>query len=204
MARDRYLIGFAVIHLTLVLFVCLRDTCGIFAEAPTIFPPTLTNFWDRTAAFFSAALAEDLSVRNPVRNGVAVYLNGAGAEAGYGFFAPNVPTNYKLVFELRYPDDRRDYELPRIADAATAFRLESLLDRIADFDYEPMRQVMFQMLTYPVWQQHPDAVSVRAILGFVVWPPPDQYLKGERESFEPLYAYDFDLPKPNGSSPTQP
>jgi len=27
----------------------------------------------------------------------------AGIEVGYGFFAPNVPNNYKVVFELQYP-----------------------------------------------------------------------------------------------------
>ena len=204
MARHRYLVGFATIHLALVLLVCCRDTFGIFAEAHTIFPSGLKNFWGGSAARFSTALGEDLSLRNPVRNAVAIYLNGAGAEAGYGFFAPNVPTNYKLVFELRYPNGQTEYELPTVADAATAFRLESLLDRIADVNYEPMRQVMFQMLTHRVWERHPDAVSIRTVLGYVVWPVPDQYSKGERESFEPVYAYDFTLAQSNEGSMSQP
>jgi hypothetical protein len=52
---------------------------------------------------------------------------------------------------------------------------------------------MFQMLTYPVWQHHPDAVSVRAVLGYVIWPSSQQFQRGEKETFEPVYAYDFDL-----------
>lgn len=152
----------------------------------------------------STVLGEDLSLQNPIRNSFAVYLNAAGAEAGYGFFAPNVPSNYKLVFELRYPDGHRDYDLPRVADAATGFRLLSLLERIADIPYEPMRQVMIHMLTDPVWRRHPDAVSIRAVLGYAIWPSPDGYLKGEREGFEPDFAYDFDLRPGNDSSPPHP
>jgi hypothetical protein len=53
-----------------------------------------------------------------VRNGITVYLHSAGIEAGYGFFAPNVPPNYKLVFELHYPDGRIDYEIPTVNSAA--------------------------------------------------------------------------------------
>jgi hypothetical protein len=145
-------------------------------------------------------LGENLDLNNPVRNAVAVYLNGAGIEAGYGFFAPNVPSNYRLVFEVRHPDDSVDTELPQIGDAATGFRLETMLDRIADIEYEPMRQVMFQMLTRPVWAKHRDAVSIRAVLGYTIWPSPDQFQRGERESFEPVFAYEFDFhPMPNAA-----
>jgi hypothetical protein len=191
--RYRYLIGFALAHLLLILTVCLRDTFATFALAPTILPTALTPFWNGAAAAASFVLGEDLRLRNPARNVVTFYLNVAGIEAGYGFFSPNVPSNYKLVFELHYADSHTEYELPHVADAATAFRLESLLDRIAEVSYEPMRQTMFQMLTYPVWQRHPDAISVRAVLGYVIWPSPEQFQRGEKDTFEPVYAYDFDL-----------
>ena len=193
LARHRYLVGFAGLHLLLILLVCFRDAFGIFAAAPTIFPPALNDFWSGAAAFSSSALGETLTLQNPVRNALAVYLNGAGIEAGYGFFAPNVPSNYKLVFEVRYSDDHREYDVPRLADTATAFRLESLLDRIAEIDYEPMRQAMFRMLTYQVWQRHPDAVSIRAVLGYTIWPAPEEFRQGKRESFDPVDAYEFDL-----------
>ena len=197
--RRRYLIGFASIHLVLIVIVSLRDMFGIFAEAPTIFPPALNSFWGAATESASSALGGDLNLNNPVRNLVTVYLNAAGIEAGYGFFAPNVPSNYRLIFEVRHPDDRVEYEPPEIGDAATAFRLESLLDRIADVSYEPMRRVMFQMMTRPVWQKNPDAISIRVVLGYTIWPSPDQFEQGERETFEPVFAYDFDLrPSPGG------
>src|SRR2546430_4950778 len=67
-------------------------------------PPRSTLF-PYTTLFRSAAsfvLGEDLQLGNPARNLVTSYLNAAGIEAGYGFFSPNVPSNYKLVFELHY------------------------------------------------------------------------------------------------------
>jgi hypothetical protein len=201
--RYRCLIGFALAHLLLILTVCLRDTFATFALATTIFPTALKPFWNRADAAASFVLGEDLQLRNPARNVATFYLNAAGIEAGYGFFAPNVPSNYKLVFELHYADNRTEYELPSVADAATAFRLESLLDRVADVGYEPMRQIMFQMLTYPVWQRHPDAISVRAVLGYVIWPSAEQFQRGEKETLEPVYAYDFDL-RPSVPAMTRP
>jgi hypothetical protein len=201
LSRYRYLIGIATIHLLLVLIVCLRDTFGLFAEARTIFPAELNRSWDRAATFCSTALGEELDLQNPFRQTAAAYLNAAGVEAGYGFFAPNVPNNYKLAFEVRHtPDGHRTYEVPRVADSATGFRLESLLDRIADLDYEPMRQTMIQMLVKPVWQRNPDAVSIRAVLGYVIWPSADEYLRGEKETFEPVRVYDFDVSPGNRRS----
>ena len=201
LSRYRFLIGIATIHLLLVLIVCLRDTFGLFAEARTIFPAPLNSSWENAGMFCSTALGEGLNLRNPFRQSVAAYLNAAGIEAGYNFFAPNVPNNYKLAFEVHHrPDNRTTYEVPSVADSATAFRLESLLDRIADLDYEPMRQAMVQMLIKPVWQRNPDATSIRAVLGFVVWPSADDYLNGERETFEPVHGYQFDLRRADAGS----
>jgi hypothetical protein len=177
---------------------------GIFSEAPTIFPGALNGVWRVASKWFSQTLGEGLTLRNPARNAVAVYVNAAGIGTGYGFFAPNVPSNYKLVFEVRHPDNHVEYELPEIGDAATGFRLESLLDQIANLDYEPMRQVMFQMLTQPVWQKHPDAIAIRVVLGYTIWPSPEQFQRGERESFQPVVAYDFDLRSGSGTADRKP
>jgi hypothetical protein len=124
-----------------------------------------------------------------------VYLHCAGIETGYGFFAPNVPNNYKLVFELHYPDGRTEYEIPRVSSATTGLRLSGLLDRIADSTYEPLRQMMVKILTYAVWQDHPEATSIRAVFGMADLPAPDDFAKGEKESYELLYTYDFTFRK---------
>ena len=58
-------------------------------------------------------LGQKLPPNNPMRETIAFYLHAAGIEAGYGYFAPNVPYSYKLVFELTYPNGTTEYELPR-------------------------------------------------------------------------------------------
>ena len=46
-----------------------------------------------------------------MRETIAFYLHAAGIEVGYGYFAPNVPYSYKLVFQLTYPNGTTEYEL---------------------------------------------------------------------------------------------
>jgi hypothetical protein len=183
------------LHLFFIFSVCVRDTFSIFATTPTIFSPKLAKYWRGGEQSVSAALGQQLAASNPVRNAIAVYLHGAGIEAGYGFFAPNVPNNYKLVFELHYADGRMEYEIPRVSSRATGLRLSGLLDQIADTGYEPLRQMMVKILTYSVWQDHPNATSIRAVFGIANLPTPGDFAKGQKESYELLYAYDFTFPK---------
>src|SRR5436305_4514001 len=103
------------VHLWLIFAVGLRSAFGIFATTPTVWSPRLRESWQRGERWLGVALGEELTASNPVRNALAVYLHVAGIEGGYGFFAPNVPDNYKLVFELHYPDGRTEYDLPRVS-----------------------------------------------------------------------------------------
>src|SRR2546430_251284 len=148
------------LHLFFIFSVCVRDTFSIFATTPTIFSPKLAKYWRGGEQSASAALGQQLAASNPVRNAIAVYLHGAGIEAGYGFFAPNVPNNYKLVFELHYADGRIDYELPRVGSAAAGLRLSTLIDNIGGAPYNELREVMVKMMAYSIWQEHPDATLI--------------------------------------------
>ena len=47
------------------------------------------------------------------------------------------------------------------------------------------------MLAYAAWQDHPDAIVVRAVFGFVALPKMDDVKQGKTESYHFLYAYDF-------------
>lgn len=188
-------VSFFALHLSLVLLVCLRDTFSVLAESGTVFPRFLDRYWRAGQAITLIPLGETLSVDNPIRQGIAAYLKGAGIDAGYGYFAPNVPSNYKIVFELRYANGRVGYELPLIGGPATALRLSSLLDRIAEETYEPLRATFVRMLAYSVWQDHQDATSIRAVLGYVELPTPDEFERGQKESYHALFAYDFDFSK---------
>ena len=139
-------------------------------------------------------LGQRFDSSNWLRNGITVYLYSAGIEAGYGFFAPNVPANYKLVFELHYPDGRSEYEIPRVSSAATGIRFSGLLDQLAELGYAPLRETMMKILSYSVWQEHPDASMIRAYLGRARLPTPAAFEQGDKGSYELLVAYDFTFP----------
>jgi hypothetical protein len=186
---------FLALHFSLILLVCLRDTFSVLAESATFFPRSLDRYWRVGQAITSIPLGETLSVDNPIRQGIDLYLQGAGIQAGYGYFAPNVPNSYKVVFELRYADGRVDYELPRLGAAETGSRLSSLLDRIAEESYEPLRAMFVRMLAYSIWQDHQDAMSIRAVVGYIKLPTPDEFARGQKESYHTLFAYDFDFSK---------
>lgn len=187
-------VAFFAFHLSFILLVCLRDTFAALERA-TLFPRSLDRYWRAGAAIISIPLGKTLSVGNPIPQGIATYLQGAGIDAGYGYFAPSVPDNYKVVFELRYVDGRTEYELPRVGTAATGLRLANLLDRIAAETYEPLRAMFIKMLTYSIWQDHQDATSIRAVVGYVQIPTPDEFERGQKESYHALFAYDFDFSK---------
>ena len=154
---------------------------------PSYFDP----LWQKAETLASSALGERLAPENPVRQAVSAYLHSAGIEAGYGFFAPNVPASYKLVFELHYSDGQIEYELPRVNRRATALRLVSLLDMIGHTRHSSLREGIIKMLAYSTWREHPDATIVRAVFGLIHFPTPADFEQGRKESYEVLYAYEF-------------
>ena len=128
-----------------------------------------------------------------MRRVISAYLDTTGIEAGYTYFAPNVPDSYKIVFELQYPDGHTEFELPQVSGRATGLRLATLLDVIAELEYEPLRSMMVKMLAYAVWQEHSEAVKARAVLGYVDLPTPSEFRQGKNQSYHPLFAYELDF-----------
>jgi hypothetical protein len=181
------------LHLVLIISFSCRDTLRVVAEGPTILPASLENFSDKAQAVISIALGQKLRPSNPVREMLSTYVNVAGIETGYGYFAPNVPGGYKLVFELHYPDGRVEYELPSVNSAAAGLRIAGLLDNIGRTRYDALREILVKTLAQSIWREHPDLKSVRAILGSVRLPSVREFEKGQREEYEFLYAYDFSL-----------
>ena len=178
-------------HFVLILAACTRDTLWIIARGYTFLPDALRSYSQKAERVVSTVLGESVSPSNPVRQTLTVYRHLGGIESGYGFFAPNVPDNYKLVFEVHYADGRIEYELPRVASTGAGLRLSTLLDNIGDAHYDPLRELMIKMVAYSVWREHPQATMIRAVFGFAVLPTARQYGLGKRETYEFLYAYDF-------------
>ena len=183
-----------------MLAVSWQQTFSILAQSYGA-AETLGPFWQRAADLTGIAVGQDLRLSNPLRKAVTAYEHATGIEGGYGFFAPNVPSSYKLVFELRYPDGHVEFDLPHVSSAATGLRLTSLLDRIGRSQYEPLREVMLKMLAYTMWQAHPEATSLRAVFGYVDVPTIADRTAGE-ESYHFLYAYEFSFPA--APAPAQP
>jgi hypothetical protein len=83
--------------------------------------------------------------------------------------------------------------VPHVQGGAAALRLDSLLDRLADPLYEPLREVTLKMLVRSVWQEHSDVKTIRAVFGLVKLPNISDFEHGKKESFQPLFSYDFSL-----------
>ena len=199
--RRRLYLGWLALHAFFVLAVSFQQTFWLLGEGYTSLPNSLGKYWRHAESFTINALAERLSLANPLRQSVNAYINATGIEGGYGFFAPSVPDSYKLVLELHYPDGHVEYELPRVSDTATGVRLTTLLDQIGSTGYDPLREIMIKMLAYSVWQDHPDATVIRAVFGFVALPNINDVKEGKAETYHYLYAYDFSFREHPDSAP---
>jgi hypothetical protein len=185
--------AWAILHFLLIVWVSCLGTLQAVAEGPTIVPSSFRKFSKAAEGTLSGALGQKLASSNPIREALATYLHVAGIETGYGYFAPNVPGTYKLVFELHYPDGRVEYELPSVSTEAAGLRIAGLLDNIGRTRYDTVREILVKTVAQSIWREHPDVKTVRAILGSVSLPTVSDFEAGKRESYEFLYAYDFSL-----------
>jgi hypothetical protein len=182
-----------LVHFGLITAVCFAGVFSLIAEGVTILPSALDNYARKAGLVAAWFLGKQADVSSPVRRGIATYLHFAGIQAGYTFFAPNIPGYHRLTFELYYEDGRVEYESPQVAGKAAALRLDSLLDRLADQRYEPIREVVVKMLALSVLRERPDVKKIRAVFGLVNPPSITEFEQGKGESFQPMFSYDFSL-----------
>jgi hypothetical protein len=192
--RQKYVyVAWLALHFLLIVSFSCRDTLQLVVQGPTIFPSSFKSFSRRAVSVADATLGQHLAASNPIRQTLATYLHVAGIEASYGYFAPNVPGTYKLLFELHYPDGRVEYELPSVSSAAAGLRIAGLLDKIGRTPYDVLREYLVKTLARSVWREHPEVKTVRAVFGSIRLPSVSEFERGKRESYEFLYAYDFSL-----------
>jgi hypothetical protein len=190
--RYIYLVCGAV-HFIIIFFASCRDTLWLLAQGYSFLPHSFDKTWGQAQTLAADALGEHLSLNNPVRQFVAAYAHCAGIQSGYGYFAPNVPDSYKVVFELRYPDGRTELELPHVGASSVGLRLSALLDQIGQNRSDRLRATVIKMLANSLWREHPEATSMRAVFGYVKLPTTAEFGRGETESYRFVYAYDFSL-----------
>jgi hypothetical protein len=181
------------IHFFLLTAICFAGIFWLIAQGSTILP-SASDEYARKAEFVATwCLGKEARASNPLRRSIATYLHAVGIQAGYSFFAPNVPSHHRLTFELFYDDGRVEYESPHVRGKAAALRLDSLLDRLPDERYESVRQALVKMLAFSVWREHPDVKKVRATFGAVHLPSITEFEQGKAETLEPMFSFDFSL-----------
>jgi hypothetical protein len=193
MFSKRVHVGWFVVHFLLVTAVCFAGIFSLIAERTTILPSALEKYARKGEMIAAFVLGKEAPASSPVRRGIATYLHAAGIQAGYSFFAPNIPDYHKLTLELYHADGRVEYDSPHGLSSATALRMDSLLSRLADKRYEPIREVVVKMLARSVWREHPDVKKIRATFGAVSLPGISDFEDGKAESFQPMFSYDFSL-----------
>src|SRR5947207_13894359 len=182
-----------LLHFSLIAAISCRETLLLVAHNLTILSSSFSSIAQNVDSVASTVLGQNLASSNPVRRTLLTYLHVTGIERGYGYFAPNVPGSYKLIFELHYPDGTVEYELPEVRSTAAELRLASLLDEIGRTRNDALREYLVKTLAGPVWREHSQAKTIRAIFGLRNFPDIHEFQRGARESYEFLYAYDFSL-----------
>src|SRR5438093_2562436 len=180
-------------HFFLLTAVCLAGVFWLIAQGSTILPTAWDEYARKAEMGATWCLGKEADLSNPLRRGIATYLHAAGIQAGYSFFAPNVPTQHRLTLELFYQDGRVEYESPHVRGKAAALRLDSLLDRLAEQRYEPVREVLVKMLAFSVWREHTDVKKLRATFGSVNPPGITEFKQRKTETFQPMFSFDFSL-----------
>jgi hypothetical protein len=181
------------IHFFLITAVCFAGLFSLIAEGATMLPSALEPCARQAEVAAAWLLGKQAGASSPVRRSIGTYLHANGIQAGYTFFAPNVPGYHRLTLELFYEDGRIEHESPRVRGKAAALRLDSLLDRLAEERYEPIREVLIKMLAFSIWREHPDVKKVRAVFGSVTPPSITEFEHGKAERFQPMFSFDFSL-----------
>src|SRR5215472_4611868 len=181
------------IHFFLVTAVCFAGVFWLIAEGSTILPSAWDKYARKGELVASWCLGKEAGTSNPIRLAIATYLHAAGIQAGYTFFAPNVPSSHGLTLELFYDDGRVEYDSPRLRSRAAALRLDSLLNRLADERYEAIREVIVKRLAVSVWREHPEVKKIRATFGSIDTPGMNEFEQGKTETFQPMFSFDFSL-----------
>ena len=193
MISKRVYVAWFGIHFFLITAVCFAGLFSLVAERATILPSALDPYARKAETLAARLLGKQAAASSPVRQGIAAYLHAAGIQSGYTFFAPNIPGYHKLIFELNYQDGRVEYESPHFRGKAAALRLDSLLARLGDDRYEPLREVVVKMLALSIWRERPDVKTIRATFGSVSPPSITDFEHGKGETFQPMFSHDFSL-----------
>ena len=190
MRRQSFLLAAAMTHCTAIGIVCILGAISLITQGHTL----LSAFSDPSApAHVTKARGTPDSPWgiNFVRTTAKTYLHLAGIEAGYGFFAPNVPNAYRLQIELLDGTNVVQRGLLTARRGETDLRLASLLDALGRYPAGGVRNIIFELMAQAIFQEHPETAEVRLRIEAIKMPALAEFTPGRMPSYEPVYAYDF-------------
>lgn len=181
----------AALHLALVTLVGFHSTAGALVNGRSFVSPARLSGVATAESVSGKVLLEDASAALWPRAVLDLYLDAAGIDAGYGYFAPNVSENCRLMFQLKFPGGHTEISPPIVGNRSSGLRLMDLLDRTLQVDDPRLREHIIRTMASSVWLEYPDALEIRAVFGTVQPPSINGFKSGERETYHVLFGYDF-------------
>ncbi len=173
----------AALHFAALLTVCLLGTGRLIQDGLTILPAR-----PATSAAPAPAAGES---RNALRPVALTYLHLAGIEAGYGYFAPNIPPAYRLTIELLDKDGTVERGVLSPRRGETGVRLASFLDAVGRRPAGDVRDIMFQLMGKSLLAEHPAAVRLDVTVERIRQAKLAEAGSAFEPGFELAYGYTF-------------
>ncbi|NHN26375.1 hypothetical protein FIA58_011870 [Flavobacterium jejuense] len=172
---------------------------GIFTVILLVFTVGLKGTFDGYYGFYYAekeykkplafTLSEEIIKLKPV----SIFLSYTGFDTGYSFFAPNVASDFVLLFELKDKEGNiiENRIMPRFKNKESITRYTSVynmfLDKIAaeggtikDNKYQQYLDIIVKQIAIAVKKENPNTDQIIARLYLYHYPDLKSYQKGEK------------------------
>jgi hypothetical protein len=189
----RILLSWFVIHFAALLFVSVHETARLISLRLTNIPPRIADSVRRGTSVTETQLGLPRSKINLLRQALIPYLACGGMDAGYGYFAPNVPNSYQLSFELHGTDDRIELRSLQLASSDLGLRVASLVDQIGGTSAPELREHMLKKIAMVVARRNSVVRNVHVSLSQITSPTLGEYARGQRQTAVLLYQYNFSV-----------
>ena len=188
MSRQAVVLVAVAAHFAAILTVCVVGVFGLLRSGRTILSGLNKNGARETGG---QTRAEHERLDPPTML-AKTYLHLAGIEAGYGFFAPNVPDAFRLQIAVLDGKTRVIQSgLVAAEGSETDLRLASLLDALGRSPAGEVRDIIFELMAQAVFEKFPEAAEIRFQVEAIRMPALAQFQKDRTPSYQPAYAYDF-------------
>ncbi len=173
----------AALHFAALLTVCVSGTGRLIQGDLTILPTRRTAPTPETSGPAENQLT--------LRHFALTYLHLAGIEAGYGYFAPNIPPAYRLTIELSDNNGAVERGVLSPHRGETGLRLASFLDAVGRRPASDVRDIMFQLMGKSLLAEHPAAVRLDVTVERIRQPKLAEARSAIEPDFELAYGYTF-------------